>query len=114
MGNQERAGEHDAARLVVLAQVDHLAKQMLSQIHAALGRGSIQEGEEVGVLVSSLTRAIDRIADLPDDRDLSEDEITTLHAALLQQTAAGLALLQFLPLKDLPVMVAGFDLSRPT
>lgn len=84
----------------------------LSQAQRA---GKMPKGEYArsGQCVAALLRGVDRIADLPDDRDLTEAEIELFQSGLLQIFACSGVLLDELPLPGIRVAVVGFDLGDP-
>lgn len=91
-----------------------IADRFKSEMDRGQREGRLTEDGRLGVLMSSMLRAIDRAADLPDDRDLTDTEVETLQASLLQVSAASLALLDELPFPGMHVMVAAFDMRRPS
>ena len=99
---------------VFLAFVGSLMTQHFRVLAQAEAEGHITgQDARAGTMTMGILRAVDRIADLPDDRDLTKDEEALFQSALWQIVANAACLLVELPMDQMVVMVAGFDADAP-
>lgn len=96
----------------VIASLVATGRAMKRTLFEAERDGKIKAEDVEGVAVQSLLRAVDRIAALPDERALTDDEVIVFGSSLIQVATAAVVLLDLLPLPSMSVMVAGFEMEK--
>lgn len=110
MTDEAHAAEH---RQTVLKALEQLVMANMRALDKGVGEGALHEDARVDCLTGNMLRAIDRIADLSVDEDLTPDETQMLQANLWQVCTNALSLLIELPFEGMHVIVAAFDTSKP-
>lgn len=97
-------------------RVCQFAAGTIEVLDRAEAEGKLTSEARLGTLIQTVLRGIDRIAQLPDDRDLTQAESDILVASLVQVSSGALAVIveSGLDPSAVPMIVAGFDTRRPT
>lgn len=107
-------GPHgNAQRQAFLVAMERVMEQNFRLLDQGVRDGKLSEDGRVGSMTMAMIRAIDRLAALPDERDLTDDEIDNFQACLIQIACNALCLLVELPFEGLAVVLAPFDTNNP-
>lgn len=96
----------------LLRALNDLARHYEQQMDTATRLGKVTVEERMGVAVATMMRHVDRITELPEDRDLTDTEVMELQASLLSIQVASTFLLDELPFPAMAATVAAFDMSK--